>query len=77
MEKKKDLKLGKDCLPFRINGCEVEVFFPSAYDTEPETRPEDLEKTLIAAYQVNQKPVDDGGFRMEQAMRAPKKVSGY
>ena len=68
MEKKKELKLAKDCLPFRINGCEVEVFFPSAYDSQPETRPEDLEKTLIASYQVKQEPDEGDGFQMSQAM---------
>ena len=68
MDKKKDLKIGKDCLPFRVNGCEVEIFFPSAYDSEPETRPEDLEKTLIASYQVKREPDEDDGFQMAQAM---------
>ena len=68
MEKKKELKLVTDCLPFRVDGCEVEIFFPSAYGSEPETRPEDLEKTLIAAYQVKQEPDGNDGFQMSQAM---------
>ena len=68
MEKKKELQLVKDWLPFRVNGCEVEIFFPSAYDTQPETRPEDLEKALIASYQVKQEPDGNDGFQIAQAM---------
>ena len=68
MDKKKELKLVKDWLSFRVNGCEVEIFFPSAYDSEPETHPEDLEKALIASYQVRQEPDEGDGFQLTQAM---------
>ena len=52
MDKKKNLKFFEDWLPLRIDGCEVVVYFPSAYDTaSAEARPEAVEQTLIAAYQ--------------------------
>ena len=51
MDKKKDLKLITDWMPFIVDGCSVEIYFPSAYDAAPvETGPEVVEQTLIAAY---------------------------
>ena len=52
MSKKKDLKLITDWIPLIVDGCQVEIYFPSAYDTLPaETIPEAVEQTMIAAYQ--------------------------
>ena len=49
---KKDLKLITDWMPLIIEGCQVEIYFPSAYDAAPvEAGPEVVEQTLIAAYQ--------------------------
>ena len=52
MKRKKDLTLITDWMPFLIDGCQVDVFFPSAYedDSENEARPAAMERTLIAAY---------------------------
>ena len=52
MNKKKDLKLITDWIPLIVDGCQVEIYFPSAYDTVPtETIQEAVEQTMIAAYQ--------------------------
>ena len=51
MDMKKDLKLITDWMPLIIDGCPVEIYFPSAYDAAPvEAGPETVEQTLIAAY---------------------------
>ena len=51
MDMKKDLKLITDWMPLIIEGCQVEIYFPSAYDAAPvEAGPETVEQTLIAAY---------------------------
>ena len=52
MKRRKDLTLITDWMPFLIDGCPVDVFFPSAYeyDAADETRPSAMEQTLIAAY---------------------------
>ena len=52
MKRKQDLTLITDWIPFLIDGCQVDVFFPSAYedDSADEKRPAAMEQTLIAAY---------------------------
>lgn len=67
MNNEKEPRLIRDYIPFRIDGCEVEVYFPSAYDNQPDADPADLEQTLIAAYQVTRKQ-DESGFQLKPAM---------
>ena len=50
MNRKNDLEIITDWIPFIIDGCEVEVYFTSAYDAPAEAEPEAMEQTLIAAY---------------------------
>lgn len=52
MKRKQDLTLITDWMPLIIDGCQVDVFFPSAYEDGPadEARPAAMEQTLIVAY---------------------------
>ena len=57
MNRKKDLKLIRDWMPCMVNGCQVDLYFSTAYDTAPaETNTETVEQTLIAAYKSNRQP---------------------
>ena len=59
MRRKHDLKVGTDWLPFMIDGCEVKVFFPSAYEDNTQSQTttlqtmERVEKALLANYKIS------------------------
>ena len=55
MKRKTEMKPGRDWLPLRIDGCEVSVFFPSAYEDEKPgpAKLTDLERMLLANYKIS------------------------